>query len=611
MSMLISIAWRNLWRNRGRTSITLLAIAGGMTGMLTMHAMMSGMGSRIIEGLIGSNLGHIQIHREGYRERGGATRTVDNAELVLAATRRTPGVEAATGRIYGFAHASIVRGDDETVRGGGGEDVASPMMALVGLDPESEGLVTDIPTKITQGGWFDGEAQVIVGAGLAKRHHIEIGDALLPSVIDMHGATRGPWAVSDQVPRVVGIMRSGVEAYDGRVAFMPRTYLAKLMGMEDRVHEIAIRAENAEKLPELAAAIRASVAKARSLDTEVRVNASSPFVITPAGEGSFGGADPSPDAGLSGDAAASPEPVEVRLVGVEPRGEEKSGSKVLSGRYLSRAEDMVITKTTAAALDLSADDRVAVTVPIDCGDDVPASDCPPSLEPFIVAGIVDESDVLDGRFALVSSQVLDGNIAALAPGTVNELGEADRSAVASLASRLHGEVTAPDEVLTWTEIAPEIAQYMAVIDVMPVVFFVIIFFAIALGIVNTMLMATFERTREIGLMRALGMRSSKVVSLVMWESVLLALAGIAAGLVLGMPLIWYWEANGMNLGSLMTEEQSFDLNGITIDPRLWPTVGLGQIMSAVITIGLMTSLSGLWPALRAARLLPTEALRQE
>jgi ABC-type antimicrobial peptide transport system permease subunit len=161
------------------------------------------------------------------------------------------------------------------------------------------------------------------------------------------------------------------------------------------------------------------------------------------------------------------------------------------------------------------------------------------------------------------------------------------------------------------ELAPEVAQMMAAYDVMPVIFFVIIFFAVALGIVNTMLMAIFERTREIGLMRALGMRASKVVAMVMWESVLLAAVGVAAGLALSLPLVWYWESYGMNMGALMTQEQAFDFNGITIDPRLWPDLALGDVVSAVLTIGLMTALSGLWPALRAARLHPTEALRHE
>jgi ABC-type lipoprotein release transport system permease subunit len=598
--MLVAIAWRNLWRNRRRTIITLVAVAGGLTGMLTMLSMMSGMGDRLLEGLLGSYLGHVQIHREGYRERGGATRTVRDADLVLAATRGTPGVVGATARIYGFAHASIVRGDDEAVRGGGGEDVATPVMALVGLEPAHEGQVTDIPTKVAEGRWFEGEAEIVIGQGLAKRHEIELGDAVLPTAVDMTGAMRGPWAVSDEVPRVVGVLRTGVASFDDRVAFVPRAYLAKLLRMEDQVHEIAVRADDPAKLAELVAAIRASISEARSGDAAVVVPATRPLVVARA---SAAGA---PDGG-----GAGAEPVTIRLVGVEPRGEGAARGGALAGRFLSRAEDAVLSTAAATALGVALDDRVAVAVPVDCGDEVPAADCPPAEEPFVVAGIVDERDLLGGRFALVSGQVVAGNIAALAPGAVTELGEADRDAVSALTARLHGEVTAPDEVLPWMELAPEVAQMMAAYDVMPVIFFVIIFFAVALGIVNTMLMAIFERTREIGLMRALGMRASKVVAMVMWESVLLAAVGVAAGLALSLPLVWYWESYGMNMGALMTQEQAFDFNGITIDPRLWPDLALGDVVSAVLTIGLMTALSGLWPALRAARLHPTEALRHE
>jgi ABC-type lipoprotein release transport system permease subunit len=578
-----------------------------MVGMLTMHAMVSGMADRVLDGLLGSSLGHIQIHRDGYRARGGATRTVHDADLVLAAARATPGVVGATGRIYGLSHASIVRGDDNAVRRGGGRDVASPVMSLLGFEPAQEGQVTDLPTKITEGRWFEGEAELVVGAGLAERHDIQIGDALLPTAIDMNGAMRGPWAVSDNVPRVVGILRSGVESYDDRMAFMPRAYLAKLLRIEDQVHEIAIRADDPERLAELTLALRSAVAEARSTGAVVAVPASRSLVIVPEAEG----------AGLGvGDQAASDggprsAPVQARLVGVEPRGASREAVEELSGRYLARAEDLVLSRAVASALSVEVDERIAVMVPLDCGEEVPATACPPAAESFTVAGIVDDVSLFGGQFALVSDQVLRGNIEALAPEVVSDLGEAERDAVMALTARLHGSAALVDEILPWTELAPELHQMMAVFDVMPVIMFVIIFFAVALGIVNTMLMATFERTRELGLMRALGLRPGKVVSMVMWESTLLALVGVALGLAAGMPLLWYWEANGMNMGALMTEEQSFDFAGITIDPTLWPSVGLGDITRAVMTIGLMTAASGLWPALRAARLQPTEALRHE
>jgi ABC-type antimicrobial peptide transport system permease subunit len=229
----------------------------------------------------------------------------------------------------------------------------------------------------------------------------------------------------------------------------------------------------------------------------------------------------------------------------------------------------------------------------------------------VVVGIVDDAELLDGRFAFVTSQVLTGNIASLAPDSVVTLGEGDKQAAARLAARLRGEVGAPDEVLSWKELSPMMAQMLAMFDIAPIIFFIIIFFAVALGIVNTMLMATFERTRELGLMRALGMRPGKVVSMVMWEAVLLAAVGAVAGLALGMPMVWYWIENGMNMGVFMTEEATWDLEGIAFDPILWPSITWMDVVRSVLVVSIMTSLSGLWPAVRAARLQPTEALRHE
>ena len=613
--MLVAIAWRNLWRNTRRTVITLVAVAGGLASMLAMYAMMNAMRNRMMEGVTGSSTGHAQIHREGYRDRGGATRTVEDADLVLVATRRAEGVVAATGRIYGFSHAAIVRGSDEEVRSGGGEDVASPVVALYGVDAEHEGEVTDLPTKVTEGRWFEGEAEVIVGAGVAERHAVKLGDAFLPTAVDMSGAMRGPWAVSDDVPRIVGIVRAGVEQVDGRMVIIPRSYLEKLLRMEDQVHEIAIRGEDAEKLDELVASVRESVARARSEAVEgVTVQASLPLVVqreaaeeAPAGDGGV-----ATDAGSAeGDGGGAPAEITLRLVAAEPGGDGEERPEGLEGRYLDRAEDLVLSRRIATDLGVSVDDRVVVAVPIDCGEDVPAEECPPSAEPFVVAGIVDEAELLDGRFALVSSQVLAGNIASLAPESVAALEEGDREAAAGLAARLRGEVAAPDEVLSWKELSPMMAQMLAMFDIAPLIFFIIIFFAVMLGIVNTMLMATFERTRELGLMRAVGMRPGKVVSMVMWEAVLLGVVGVVAGLALGMPLVWYWIENGMNMGVFMTEDVTWDMEGVSFDPVMWPTIHVMDVVRSVLVVGIMTSLSGLWPAVRAARLQPTEALRHE
>ena len=278
--MLVAIAWRNLWRNPRRTLITVAAVAGGLASMLAMYAMVRAMGDRLLEGMTGS-MGHVQIHREGYGTGRSSSRTVDDAELVLAAARGTEGVAEAAGRVFGFAHASIVRGSDEEIRLGGGQDVASPVVSLLGVDPEAEGRVTDLPRRVVEGRWLEGGAEVVVGAGLARRHGIALGDALLPTAVDTSGAMRGPWAVSDRPPRVVGVLRSGVEALDGRMVLLPRVYLAELLRMEDRVHEVAVRASDPERLDPLVGAIETSLARARAeVAGSLAVLASSPLVVT-------------------------------------------------------------------------------------------------------------------------------------------------------------------------------------------------------------------------------------------------------------------------------------------------------------------------------------------
>ena len=116
--MLAVIAWRNLWRNRRRTLSAIAAVAGGVAAMVIVSALMNAMSDRMVEAMTGSFMGHIQIHREGYRSKRSPIMVITDADRVLEAVRSTDGVEAAAGRIYGSAHASLVRGEDSAIRSG-------------------------------------------------------------------------------------------------------------------------------------------------------------------------------------------------------------------------------------------------------------------------------------------------------------------------------------------------------------------------------------------------------------------------------------------------------------------------------------------------------------
>lgn len=115
----------------------------------------------------------------------------------------------------------------------------------------------------------------------------------------------------------------------------------------------------------------------------------------------------------------------------------------------------------------------------------------------------------------------------------------------------------------------------------------------AVGMLNTMVMSVLERVKEIGILRAIGWKRSRIVRMILGESMLLSLVGAGVGIGAGILAMWWLT-------------QIPGVNGY-IDGRIAPSVYLEGIAMAV-AVGLI---GGLYPAYRASRLLPTEALRHE
>lgn len=123
-------------------------------------------------------------------------------------------------------------------------------------------------------------------------------------------------------------------------------------------------------------------------------------------------------------------------------------------------------------------------------------------------------------------------------------------------------------------------------------------------IVNTMLMAVFERTREIGILAALGMKGQQIVTLFLAEAALLALGGVAVGLLAGWALSAYFGRVGIYFGDL-------GVSGMIFGDRIYPSLMLEDVIRLVVTAFLMTLLACFYPARLAARMEPVEALRVE
>ncbi len=164
----------------------------------------------------------------------------------------------------------------------------------------------------------------------------------------------------------------------------------------------------------------------------------------------------------------------------------------------------------------------------------------------------------------------------------------------------------PDTVAqSWGDLAPQLRDYIGLAQGMHGFMIVIIALFVAVGVLNTMMMAVFERTREIGLVNALGMRPLPIVGSILLESFFLGLLGLAAGLGLGTWAMSYLTTQGLDL-TRWTGELS--MLGTRMDPVLKAVWGWDYVLWSAAGLLGSTLAAALFPALRAAWLDPIEAL---
>lgn len=165
----------------------------------------------------------------------------------------------------------------------------------------------------------------------------------------------------------------------------------------------------------------------------------------------------------------------------------------------------------------------------------------------------------------------------------------------------------PDySIKTWKENSPETDLMVSTINQYSSIIIGIIMIALAFGIINTMLMSVIERTREIGMLTALGMNHRKVFVLILSETVILTIIGVPIGILLSWFSIQYFSKVGIDISSF--SEQAMSSFGFTsmIYPE-FPSANLLMIMIIVISTALI---SAIFPSLKAIKLQPADALRQ-
>ncbi len=294
-----------------------------------------------------------------------------------------------------------------------------------------------------------------------------------------------------------------------------------------------------------------------------------------------------------------------RLMGVDPQ-VELEVSSFLSGLQAGALDDSVersllLGDVLARELEASIGSQVAIVTQ--------AADGSLGNDLFMVSGILHTGlSYLDRSLAVLYLEDLQ-ELLVLGSDEVHEIAVriGDPRAADAFAAQLNASENWPANTVaqSWGELAPQLRDYVSLAQGMYGFIILIIGLFTATGVLNTMMMAVFERSREIGLVSALGMRPLLIVSSILLESLFLGVLGLIGGFGLGAWGMSYLTTQGLDLRRWMGE---LSMLGTRMDPILKASWGWDYVLWSALGLLLATLLAALFPAVKAARLNPVQAL---
>ena len=275
------------------------------------------------------------------------------------------------------------------------------------------------------------------------------------------------------------------------------------------------------------------------------------------------------------------------------------GDEVAEGEWLSPDDPkgVVLGRRLARILGVSLGEEIVVLSQ--------GSDGAMAYDLFIVRGVLRGiADATDRSGVFMNADALRAMLEV--PSGVHQIivRPADDLALAQAASHVEGVAEGLD-VQTWRQLLPTLASLLESSRGVMVMMYVIMYVAIGMLILNAMLMAVFERIRELGVLKALGVGPLGVLRMILIESGIQTGIAVALGTVVALPAILYLEATGLNLQSLA----GLSVMGIAMDP-VWRAAITPQTFTTPIGILLaIVALAVLYPAFKAAAIQPVEAMR--
>ncbi len=324
-----------------------------------------------------------------------------------------------------------------------------------------------------------------------------------------------------------------------------------------------------------------------------------------------------PRARTNGLLGAGTRTVGLEVVGVDPRTERESNRLVRGkpeGRYLRTGDQerpgstgagsleiaAVVGKAVAERLDVEVDDAVVLTV----------SDAEGVMQQAMlrIVGLVstgsDEIDATICQVPLADLERLSGRSGA---GEIVVLLK-NHKQVERFVAKLRGALKGGNEVLTWDQISPEMADVVTIDESFTWLTVAIVIFLVFLGITSAQLTAVLQRRREFAVLSAIGMKGGQLVRVMLFEGFLIGLIGTALGLLLTLPPVYLLATKGVDL-TAFTGEGTQVMSGVLIEPILYGDMGWWLVPYGIVVSFLSTLLASIYPAWFATRIDPAAALR--
>ena len=294
----------------------------------------------------------------------------------------------------------------------------------------------------------------------------------------------------------------------------------------------------------------------------------------------------------------------VMILGVDPEKESSVSTlhrRIKTGAFLDMERDsgIILGATLAKNLNVSIDDKIVLMSQ--------ALDGSIASGAFIIQGLLDTgTEEIDKGLALITLRAAQELF--VMPRAISEIAIRLNPAAESRTTARKLKDILPQnsdlEILPWQEVSPSFQQWIEFDNGFIWIIVFVVMIVVAIGILNTVLMGVLERTREFGILLALGTKRQEIITMVAWESFFLGTIGSLMGLLLGLALNTYFGKTGIDLTAFTKA-----LNSFYIDSVIYPSLNVTHSAVSVMLVLTTSIVVSIYPAFHAANLKPVEAIR--